>query len=104
MKAVSKKGGYSASTAKEYISLDAPIYSLTSELEPRYEYVEGRPTQNVIAYSAWFVQEGTEPFKVRFESQIKLPPFLSPVTFDGLEGVVVRNNVYFRAKNVTEIH
>ncbi|MGT2965565.1 hypothetical protein [Streptococcus acidominimus] len=103
MKARSKKGGYNAATAAEYLSLEAPLCSLSTELEPRYEYVDGKSTGNIIAYSAWFVQEGNDPFKVKFENKIKLPEFLSTVTLEDLEAVVVNYTVYFRANNMMQI-
>ncbi|MBF0778656.1 hypothetical protein [Streptococcus cuniculi] len=103
MKAFTKKGGYSTATALDYVSLENPIYTLSIELEARYEYVDGKSTGNIIAYSAWFVQEGTGPFKVKFENKIKLPAFLSPVTLEDLEAVVVNYTVYFRAKNIIPV-
>ena len=50
----------------------------------------------------YFVQEGVNPFAVKFEKKPKLPTFLSEVTLDKLEAIEIRSKVYFRAENVKE--
>ncbi|MFU2182298.1 hypothetical protein ACMZ6Y_01150 [Streptococcus pluranimalium] len=103
MKAFSRRSGYSADTAKEYIDLKATLYSLSTSLDNKFEYVDGERTQNIIAYESWFIVEGTEPFKVKFPKKVSLPPFMSPVNLIDLEAVVVRGNVYFKASGLTEV-
>ena len=98
-----KKGGYSATTAAEYVKSDKPIHSLSTELEPQQLFEEGKPTGEIIAYKATFIQEGHEPFQVKFEDKIKLPDFLSLVQFDNLQAVEVRYNVYFKADSFKEV-
>lgn len=71
-----KKGGYSATTAIEYVNPTKPIYSLSIELEPQQLFEDGKPTGEIIAYKATFVQEGLEPFQVKFEDKVKLLNFL----------------------------
>ncbi|WP_205216535.1 hypothetical protein [Enterococcus hirae] len=92
-----KKGGYSATTATTYVNPTKPIYSLSTELETQQLFEDGKPTGEIIAYKASFVQEGLEPFQVKFEDKVKLPEFLSLVEFENFEAVEVQYNVYFRA-------
>lgn len=100
-----KKGGYSATTATEYVNPAKPIHSLSAELEPQQLFEEGKPTgeSEIIAYKATFIQEGLEPFQVKFEDKVKLPDFLSLVQFDNLQAVEVRYNVYFKADGLKEV-
>ena len=98
-----KKGGYSATTATEYVNPTKPIYSLSTELETQQLFEDGKPTGEIIAYKATFVQEGLEPFQVKFEDKVKLPEFLRLVEFDNLQAVEVRYNVYFKADGIKEV-
>ncbi len=98
-----KKGGYSATTATAYVNTTKPIYSLSTELETQQLFEDGKPTGEIIAYKATFVQEGLEPFQVKFEDKVKLPEFLSLVEFDNLQAVEVRYNVYFKADGIKEV-
>ena len=84
------KGGYSDTTANKYVKVNKPIHSVSTELE-------------IIAYKATFVQEGLEPFQIKFKDKIKLPEFLSLVEFDNLQAVEVRYNVYFKADGIKEV-
>ena len=103
MRAIRRNGGYSADTANNYIDSKQPIYSLSTELEVQHKWQDNRPTDEVAGYKAWFSQEDLEPFAVKFTSQIKLPAYLSKVSFDNLEACEVRNNVYFRAAALKEV-
>lgn len=103
MKAIKRNGGYSTDTANNYIDSNQLIYSLSTDLEVQHKWQENRPTDEVIGYRAWFSQEDLEPFAVKFDNQIKLPAYLSKVSFENLEGCEVRNNVYFRADSLKEV-
>lgn len=103
MKTRNRKGGYSTITANEYIDNKQGIYCLSTELEPQQLFEDGKPTGEIIAYKATFIQEGLEPFQVKFESKIKLPDFMSLVQFDNLQAVEVRYNVYFKADGIKEV-
>lgn len=98
-----KQGGYSTTTATEYIKPDKPIHSLSTELETQQLFEDGKPTGEIIAYKATFIQEGLEPFQVKFEDKVKLPDFLSLVQFDNLQAVEVHYNVYFKADSIKEV-
>ena len=98
-----KKGGYSATTATEYVNPTKPIHSLSIELEPQQLFEDAKPTGEIIAYKATFVQEGLEPFQVKFEDKVKLPDFMNLVQFDNLQAVEVRYNVYFKADGLKEV-
>lgn len=95
--------GYSSSTAFEYVTTSKPVYSLSLEAEPQQLFEDGKPTGEIIAYKATFIQEGLEPFQVKFENKVQLPTFLSIIEFDNLQAVEVRYNVYFKADGIKEI-
>lgn len=97
------KGGYSDTTANKYVKVNKPIHSVSTELEPQQLFEDGKPTGEIIAYKATFVQEGLEPFQIKFKDKIKLPEFLSLVEFDNLQAVEVRYNVYFKADGIKEV-
>ncbi|MBU0454921.1 hypothetical protein KX728_01390 [Streptococcus oralis] len=103
MKTRNRKGGYSTNTANEYIDNKQGIYCLSTELEPQQLFEDGKPTGEIIAYKATFIQEGLEPFQVKFEDKIKLPDFMSLIQFDNLQAVEVRYNVYFKADGIKEV-
>lgn len=103
MKTRNRKGGYSTNTANEYIDNKQDIYCLSTELEPQQLFEDGKPTGEIIAYKATFIQKGLEPFQVKFEDKIKLPDFMSLIQFDNLQAVEVRYNVYFKADGITEV-
>ena len=98
-----KTGGYSSESADEYVIPEIPSQVLSVELEGMAEYVDGKRTKNIVAYRAWFSQQGLGPFQVKFLKKISLPPYLSEVVFEGLEAVEVHHNVYFRAQNISEV-
>ena len=103
MKTRNRKGGYSTITANEYIDNKQGIYCLSTELEPQQLFEDGKPTGEIVAYKATFIQEGLEPFQVKFESKIKLPDFMCLIQFDNLQAVEVRYNVYFKADGIKEV-
>ena len=98
-----KKGGYSQQLANEIFSPALPFFSLSTETEEKYDYVDGKRTNKVVGHAAWFVQEGLPPFEVKFPEDIALPAFQAIVTFDELVACEVRNNIYFRANGYNEV-
>lgn len=103
MKTHNRTSGYSTNTAKQYINAKQAIYCLSNELEPQIKFEDNQPTGEVIAYKAWFSQQGLPPFQVKFESEVPLPFYLAMVDFDNLEACEVGYNVYFRANDVKEV-
>lgn len=103
MKTRNRKGGYSTNTANEYIDNKQGIYCLSTKLEPQQLFEDGKPTGEIIAYKATFIQKGLEPFQVKFEDKIKLPDFMSLIQFDNLQAVEVRYKVYFKADGIKEV-
>lgn len=95
--------GYSSSTPQKYLKKEKPTYSISTTLEPQQSFEDGKPTGEIIAYKAWFVQEGLPPFQVKFSEMFELPKFMSIVEFDNLEGCEVRYKVYFRANGIKEV-
>ena len=71
MKPKYRKGGYSNQTAEQYVSLQAPIYLLSEEIEPQQKFEDGKPTGEIIAYKTWFGQKGLPPFQVKFLDDLK---------------------------------
>lgn len=97
------KGGYTTTLADKIISQNLPIFSLSTELEPQQRFEDGKPTGEIVAYKAWFVQEGQDPFPVKFEDTIKLPAFQSMIQFDTLQACEVKYNIYFKANDIMEV-
>lgn len=102
MKRKFRKAGYSEDVVWSNLDKNKPIYSLSTNLAPTYKWVDNKPTDEVIGYKAGFSQEGAEYFQVKFQKEIKLPKYMSIVTFDGLEAFETRYDVYFRADSVKE--
>lgn len=98
-----RSSGYSENLAKLYVPIDITIYSLSEELNTQVKWIDGKPTNDVTGYQCWFIAKGTEPFKVKFPTQIALPPMLSKVKLQNLEACEVGRNVYFRAKAIEVI-
>lgn len=96
------KNNYDEATTKKYLSEEKPIVNVSSEVEEQYRWVEGKCTDEILAYRIYFAQEGVNPFAVKFEKKPKLPLFLSEVTLEKLEAIEIRSKVYFRAENVKE--
>lgn len=94
---------YSEATARKYITTEVPTLCTTSFIETQFEYVDKQRTENIRGYQLWFVQEGLNPFSVKFETKPTLPPFLSNVEFANLRGIEIRNNVYFKADGLKVI-
>lgn len=103
MKTHYKKGGYSAQIANEYVDTKQPIHSLSIELDKQFHFEDGKPTNDISGYKAWFSQEGLPPFTVKFTNEFKLPPYLSLVTFENLCACEVSYNVYFKADGLVEV-
>lgn len=103
MKTNQRKGGYSATTAQQYININQALYSLSTDLEPQMKFVNGKPTKEIIAYKAWFSQEGLPPFQVKFTSEVELPAYMAMVELEALEACEVNYNVYFRASDIKEV-
>lgn len=94
------KSSYSETTAQQYIKTDKPVQSVSSFIEVQYEYLNNQRTNNIKGYKLWFIQEGLNPFSIKFENKPDLPKFLSLVEFENLQGIEIRSNVYFKADSV----
>lgn len=95
-----KGGGYSRDTANSYVSSSKPTMSISVTLDPQYKFEEKRRTDEVIAFKAWFCQEGLPPFTVKFEKEIELPKYGSLIEFENLQACEVGYDVYFKADNL----
>ena len=94
MKPKYRKGGYSNQTAEQYVSLQAPIYLLSEEIEPQQKFEDGKVVMN---------QTSEVTFQVKFLEEPALPEYLSLVTFDNLQACEVNYNVYFKADGLKEV-
>lgn len=103
MKTKYQKSGYSSATAEKYINTHQPTYSLSSELEKQVKYEDGKRTDEVIGYRAWFSQEGLPPFTVKFLHEVKLPKYMSLIQFENLQGIEIKYDVYFKAEELKEV-
>ncbi|MCR8643023.1 hypothetical protein NV379_10170 [Paenibacillus sp. N1-5-1-14] len=100
MKTKNSRNAYNENTAKQYISDEKPIISVSPEVETQYNWIDGKRTDEVTGYKLYFVQEGVNPFMVKFVNKPSLAPFLSEVRLDKLEAIEIRSNVYFRSEGV----
>lgn len=97
------KNGYSSSLAAEYVDPSGEFLTLCTELEVKYVFAEKTYTEEIDHYKAWFIQEGSDPFMVKFSEEITLPDFLKPVTIDNLQACEYNRTVYFKADGVKEV-
>lgn len=100
MKTKNSQNAYNEEKAKQYISDDKSIISVSSEVETQYNWIDGRRTDEVTGYKLYFAQEGVNPFAVKFVKKPSLPPFLSEVKLDKLEAIEIRSNVYLRSEGI----
>lgn len=92
------KNNYTKETAGKYIENDKPIYFLSSRVETMYEYENNQRTGEIKGFKYHFVQDGVNPFVVKFKNELKeIPPILTEVSLPDLEAIEVRNKVHFRA-------
>lgn len=98
-----KRGGYTPELASQIVDSSKLVNSLSVDLDPQVKFVDGKPTDEFTAYKAYFDQDGlSEPFAVKFEEPVKLPSYLSVVTFINLQACEVGYNIYFKADGIKE--
>ncbi len=68
------KNIYDEMTVKKYLSDRKPFINVSSEIEVQYKWIEGKRTDEVTGYKLFFVQEGVNPFAVKFERR---KPFIN---------------------------
>lgn len=98
-----RQGGYTEQLATSILDYSKPIISISTELEIQRKFEDKKPTDEVQAYKAWFLQEGLPPFQVKFIEQVKLPKFKTVVSFENLQACEVGNNIYFKADDIKEV-
>lgn len=95
--------GYSREMADKALNGEQ-LYLVGLQLETQREYVNDEPTNNITGYQLWVATPSHNPFKVKFsvEEQPNLDGFSigDPISFDNLEAIQIRNNVYFRASKI----
>ena len=95
-----KNNQYNSETARKFVVNSLPVQCTTSFIETQYKYVDKQRTDEITGYKLCFVQEGLNPFVVKFDKKPELPPFLSIVEFENLQGIEVRSNIYFKADSL----
>lgn len=100
MKKQYRKNGYNERTALVYLDRKKPIYSLSTDLENTYKWVDGKPTKEISGYKLGFSQQGVEYFQVKFTEKPIIPEYMSVVQFEGLKAFETQYDVYFKADNV----
>lgn len=103
MKINRRNGGYSVDTANRYIDTKQPIRILSTELEEQVLFENGKPTEDIAAYKAWFTQQDLPPFTVKFTEKVELPAYMALVNFDNLQACEVNYSVYFKADGIKEV-
>ncbi len=98
-----RQGGYSTELATNILDSSKPIHSLSIELEPQFKFEGNQRTDEVAAYKGWFSQAGLPPFEVKFENQVKLPSYLSVISFENIQACEVGYNIYFKANDIKEV-
>lgn len=53
---------YSGATSALYIDENKSIINVSSEIEKQYNWIDGKRTDEVVGYRAYFAQEGVNPF------------------------------------------
>lgn len=95
--------GYSASLAQDALKGEN-LYLVGKALETQYEYSDNKRTDNITGYQVWVATDTHNPFKVKFavEDQPNLDSLAigDHITFDGLEAVQIKSNLYFRATKI----
>lgn len=100
---IKSNAGYSVEVANKYVDPKRTFVSLSIQLEAQQKWEDGRPTGEIQGYRAWFVQEGTEPFWVKFPTKVKLPDFVGECRLQKLEACEVGRNVYFKASDIERV-
>lgn len=73
--AFTQSSQYSEATARKFIVTNVPAKCATTFIETQFEYVDKQRTDTIKGYKLWFVQEGLNPFTVKFDKKPELPHF-----------------------------
>lgn len=97
----SSRNGYSKEIGEKYVDQSKPLYFLSSFVEKQFEWENNQRTDTISGYRYWFVQDGVNPFRIKFKDELKeIPAILSEVKIPDLEGIEVKNKVYFKANKL----
>lgn len=97
-----RTSGYSEDLAKLYVPENSEVILLSTFLDPRPKWKDGKPTEEISGYRI-LCGMADDFFYVKFDKKVKLPPFKSTVKLVGLQACEVSNEVYFKAENVEEV-
>ena len=100
---IKSQNGYSENFAEEALGGET-LHIVGLELETQFEYENNTRTDTVTGYQVWVSTTTHNPFRVKFlpEDKPDLTYFTlgDEVTFDHLEAIQIKTNVYFRAKAI----
>ena len=100
---IKNQNGYSEQFATEALGSET-LHIVGLELETQYEYENNARTNTISGYQAWIATASHNPFRVKFlpENKPDLTFFSigDEVSFEKLEAIQIKNNVYFRAKSI----
>lgn len=100
---IKNQNGYSEQFATEALGSET-LHIVGLELETQYEYENNARTDTISGYQVWIATASHNPFRVKFlpENKPDLTYFIigDEVSFEQLEAIQIKSNVYFRAKGI----
>lgn len=96
-----RTSGYSAQVASLYVPDGTEVVLLSTQPEQRVKWEKHKPTNEVTGYRVLCGMPDNF-FYVKFDKEVKLPPFDSKVKFKNLQACEVDSNVWFKADDIVE--
>lgn len=95
------ESGYTTTKATEVLKGQNEAMLLGSTPETVFEWVDHKPTKNIIGYKYWFVTDGVNgAYEVKFESEQKGFNQYDKVEFDNITAFQRYTKVYFQAEAI----
>lgn len=100
---IQNQNGYNEQIANDALK-GQTLYIVGLNLDTQFEYVDDKRTNSITGYQVWIATDSHNPFKVKFSPEDK--PDLTyfsigdKITFEGLEAIQIRSNIYFRATGI----
>lgn len=104
MRITNKKSGYSLEVARQYVDANGEFLVISPEVMEifKYDSINKKYTDEVDSYKIRVVQAGTVDFSVKFNKKVDVEQF-KKIKFKNLEAIELKNNVYFRADDISEV-
>ncbi|MDT2828288.1 hypothetical protein P7H59_07415 [Enterococcus viikkiensis] len=95
-----QRRSYSSETANKYLNANKEFILASATIEETFEY-DGNNNRNVTGKRVWVLQESLNPFYVKLPASIEIDAKqFDKVSFENLEAIEIKNNVYFRASTI----